>query len=940
MKFRASAVLLFSLFMVFLATAQEKKRLTSDDYAIWNNISGQQLSADGQWLVYEINPQDGDGTLVIHHFDSGEELRIPRGYRARISPASGFVAFYIKPQNAVVRQAKVDKKKKEEMPTDSLGIFRFFDRSLEKFAGPVSFALPEEPSDWMVYHIDNTGGENNRRRSREPEPEDQDPPVDSVDVKEPPKTKNLFVYNPLNGTLHQINDIGEYLISPQGNLVAGVAEIKQDDSLKLKKVVVYETGRQRENVIDEREGEIRELNVDFAGSQLAWLHSADTGDVKVFGLWLWEQRRNRLEEVVSRATAGMPADYSPSHNRKPYFSKNGQRLFLGTAPAPVAEEKDTLLPEERYSLDLWHWQEPVLHTLQLNALRRERNRNFLAVYNIRQKEFVQLTDEKMPDIMLDRDHNLNFGLGYTSEPYEVESSWAGSSARDVYLVSLEDGSRNLFVKGMRARAMLSPSGKFLTWFDAEAQQWMVYEFDKETTRSLTADIPYPFHNEEQDMPAEAGPYGFSGWTENDAYVLINDRFDIWKIDPTGRRAPENLTLGYGRENNIRFRIQNLVPDEYFYRLNDRLIFDGFNILTKQNGYFALQNGQLASLLFEDASFNQLQKAKNAERYIWRRSTFKEYGNIWTATSDFSGGVCISDVNPQQSDYYWGSVQLVEWLDFDHQKLQGLLYLPEDFDANKKYPLLVYFYEKSSDGLHSHIIPSPSRSTINRAYCTSNGYAIFIPDITYKDGFPGESAYNAIMSGTSAMVERFPFIDRENMGLQGQSWGGYQIAYLVTRTNMFKAAMAGAPVSNMISAYGGIRWESGRSRQSQYEQTQSRIGGNIWEKPFRYIENSPVFFADKIETPLLIMANDNDGAVPWYQGIEMFMALRRLSKPSWLLVYNDEAHNLTKWPNRMDLSIRMYQFFDYYLKGAPAPVWLQDGIPAIEKGKNHGYDLVD
>lgn len=940
MKFRASAILLFSLLFVFLASAQEKKRLSHDDYAIWNTISGQQLSPDGQWMVYEVNPQDGDGTLVIYHFESREEVRIPRGYRASISPANGYLAFYIKPQQAVVRQAKVDKKKKEEMPSDSLGIFLFSDRSLEKYAGPVTFALPEEPSDWMVYHIDNTGGENNKKKSPEPEPEDQDPPVDSLEVEEPLKTKNLFIFNPLDGTLHQINDIGEYLISPQGNLVAGVAEINQGDTLKKNKVVVFETNSQRQNVIDEREGEIKELNVDFAGSQLAWLQSPDTGDVKVYGLWLWEQRRNRLEKVITRDTPGMPADYSPSEHRKPYFSKNGQRLFLGTAPAPVQEEKDSLLPEERYSLDLWHWQEPVLHTQQLNELRRDRNRTFLAVYHIRQQRFVPLADEDMPDLMLDRDNDFTFGLGSSSKPYEIESSWAGSATRDLYLVDLMDGSRKTIMQGLRSRAMLSPAGKYVTWFDGGVQQWMVYDIEKGTTLSLTANVPFPFHDEDHDMPAEAGPYGFSGWTENDAFVLINDRFDIWKIDPAGKRAPENLTQGYGRENEIRFRLQNLNPDEYFYRLDERLIFDGFHIYTKQNGFFALQNGQLTSLLFEDAAFNQIQKAKDAERFVWRRSTFNEFSDIWTGNSDMTGAVRISDANPQQKDYYWGNVQLVDWLDFDHQKLQGLLYLPEDFDPNKKYPLLVYFYEKSSDGLYQHIIPSPSRSTINRPYCTSNGYVIFIPDITYKDGFPGESAYNAIMSGTLAMLERYPFIDRENMGLQGQSWGGYQIAYIVTRTNLFKAAMAGAPVSNMISAYGGIRWESGRSRQFQYEQTQSRIGGTPWERPFRYIENSPVFFADKIETPLLIMANDSDGAVPWYQGIEFFMALRRLSKPAWLLVYNDEAHNLTKWPNRMDLSVRMYQFFDHYLKGAPAPVWLQEGIPALEKGKSHGYDLVD
>jgi len=219
---------------------------------------------------------------------------------------------------------------------------------------------------------------------------------------------------------------------------------------------------------------------------------------------------------------------------------------------------------------------------------------------------------------------------------------------------------------------------------------------------------------------------------------------------------------------------------------------------------------------------------------------------------------------------------------------------------------------------------------------SNGYVVFVPDIPYTVGYPGQSAYKAVVPGTLAMLEQFPFIDEKNMGLQGQSWGGYQVAYLVTQTNLYKAAMAGAPVSNMTSAYGGVRWGSGMSRMFQYEKTQSRIGGTLWEKPLLYIENSPVFFADKVRTPLLMMHNDNDGAVPWYQGIEMFMALRRLHKPVWLLEYNNEEHNLTKWPNRMDLDIRMYQFFDHYLKNEPAPKWLKEGVPAIEKGKDTGY----
>jgi dipeptidyl aminopeptidase/acylaminoacyl peptidase len=299
---------------------------------------------------------------------------------------------------------------------------------------------------------------------------------------------------------------------------------------------------------------------------------------------------------------------------------------------------------------------------------------------------------------------------------------------------------------------------------------------------------------------------------------------------------------------------------------------------------------------------------------------------------------LSDANPQQKKYKWPKVELVSWTSFTGETLKGLLYTPENLDKSKKYPMLVYFYERSSEGLYRHQRPAPSRSTINKAFYVSNDYIVFVPDITYKTGFPGQSAYNAIVSGTQYLTQQFSFIDKKHIGLQGQSWGGYQTAWLITHTDMFAAAMAGAPVSNMTSAYGGIRWGTGLSRMFQYEHTQSRIGGTLWEKPLLYIENSPLFHAPEINTPLLMMHNDNDGAVPWYQGIEMFVALRRLDKPVWMLNYNNEPHNLkgSSWANRVDLSTRMYQFFNHYLKGKPAPKWMEEGVPATEKGKTLGY----
>jgi dipeptidyl aminopeptidase/acylaminoacyl peptidase len=267
-----------------------------------------------------------------------------------------------------------------------------------------------------------------------------------------------------------------------------------------------------------------------------------------------------------------------------------------------------------------------------------------------------------------------------------------------------------------------------------------------------------------------------------------------------------------------------------------------------------------------------------------------------------------------------------------------LYFPETIDPERKYPMIVYFYERNADNLHVYSEPAPTRSTVNRTFFASNDYIVFIPDITYEAGYPGQAAFNAVISGTQVISSLFPFIDRQRIGIQGQSWGGYQTAWLITQTDMFAAAMAGAPVSNMTSAYGGIRWESGMSRMFQYEKSQSRIGGTLWDKPLQYIENSPIFYVPKIKTPLLIMHNDNDGAVPWYQGIELFTAMRRLNKPVWMLTYNNEEHNLKaeSWANRMDLTIRMKQFFDHYLKDGPMPAWMQYGIPAIKKGKELGY----
>ncbi|MDE6218223.1 MAG: prolyl oligopeptidase family serine peptidase [Muribaculaceae bacterium] len=344
-------------------------------------------------------------------------------------------------------------------------------------------------------------------------------------------------------------------------------------------------------------------------------------------------------------------------------------------------------------------------------------------------------------------------------------------------------------------------------------------------------------------------------------------------------------------------------------------------------------------VIDKASFTQIRKALNADDFTWQRASFEIAPNIWLATStDFSKARQLTDANPQQKDYNWGTAQLVKWYTYSGKEAEGVLYLPEDFDSSKSYPMLSVFYELAADDLYTHYTMEPSWSWVNYPFYVSRGYVLFVPDIRYTAGVPGEGAYDYVCSGVEEMCRRYPNIDKNRLGIDGQSWGGYQTAYLVTRTNMFACAGSGAPVANMTSAFGGIRWGTGDSRQAQYEMGQSRIGRNLWEAPELYIANSPVFHADRVNTPLLIMHNDDDGAVPWYQGIELFMALRRLQKPVWMLQYNGEAHNIRERRNRKDITKRLQQFFDHYLKGDPMPKWMKEGIPSTRKGQEFGFEL--
>jgi dipeptidyl aminopeptidase/acylaminoacyl peptidase len=681
------------------------------------------------------------------------------------------------------------------------------------------------------------------------------------------------------------------------------------------------------------------------GARLAFLTDRDDYDAEQpeFGLYHWRDGLDEARRLAGRGTEGIPSGWWVSEHGDLEFSESGNRLFFGTAPRPVPEPEDTLLDEEEIRLDVWHWMDDYIQPMQLLEADDERERSYRAVAHLdRGDRIVQLATEAMPSVEVAGEGDARWALAETDVPYRRLVGIEAPGYADLWVVDVRTGDRRSVATGSQAvGAHLSPGGAWVAWYDAGAGHWMAAASGGGTAVNLTTAIPYPVWDEEDDHPMPPYPYGLAGWTEGDTELLVYDRYDIWAVDPTRPEAPRRMTDGIGRDQRLELRYVDLDRDEPSVPRTEPLLLSAFDVRTKESGFYrdrVTGSGAPERLLFAPKWFGRPTRAEDADVLLYTREDVAEFPDLWVADARFGGAVKISDANPQQAEYNWATAELVEWISNDGVPLQGIVYKPEDFDPSREYPMMVYFYERNSDNLHQHAPPLPHRSIIRPTFYASRGYIVFIPDIVYEDGYPGESAMDAVMPGT-LMLAAEPWVDEDNVGVQGHSWGGYQIAYMVTQTDFFKAAEAGAPVSNMTSAYGGIRWGSGLSRMFQYERTQSRLGASLWDETERYIENSPLFYLDKVETPLLIMHNDEDGAVPWYQGIELFVGLRRLGKPAWMIVYNDEPHWPTTDAHIRDWNIRMQQYFDHFLKGAPAPRWLAEGIPATRKGRDLGLDLL-
>lgn len=972
------------LFVSFNLFAQ-KKPLDHTVYDGWQSIGERLISNDGKWVVYTVTPQEGDAQLFIQSTGNVQNKKmVPRGYNAVITEDSRYAVFRIKPPYKDTRDARIKKKKIEDMPKDSIGIVELGKEGVVKVAKVKTYKTPEKGSGWVAYHKERDPAtvrpsaqptqktvdslrvkidsltqlvvqlKNIKGGNKDAEDADDDP----VAASPADAGSDLVLRNLLTGKEQTFKNVSDYGFNKYGQkLVMRFTKAPRDSNAKAG-VALFDLKSQRLDTILKGGNDFKAFAFTDDGSKLAFVAERDTNTKalqKFYSLYLYRSGADSAVLLIDKKSVGMNAGMTVSENGTVSFSKSGSRLLFGVAP--IQPPKDTTLVDfELAKLDVWNYKDDYLQSQQLFNLQNELKRSYLTAYDFVQNKLISLASQGLPNVLQTNEGDGDFFVGITDTGRRVQGQWLGNTLKDVYAIDVKTGERKLVKRNHDGNAFPSSTGKYILLYDNKIRHY--FAWDGTALKNITAKIKVPLYNEENDVPDDPNPYGVMGWHEGDSAVYVYDRYDVWKVDPTGKTDPYRINAigtSYGRNTKLVYRYVRVDPEERFTRYGQPLYFRVQNQTDKKSGIVMRNPSALEGLAFvadpAPASYATFAKAKNAEAFVYSKESYQQSPDLYFASAktngtEMAGGhsgglpsVKLSSLNPQQAGYNWGTAELVKWKTFDGKSSEGILYKPEDFDSTKKYPMIAYFYEKLSDGLYNYLSPSPTPSRLNIPFFVSRGYLVFAPDISYTKGHPAKDAYNYIVSGVQALAKH-KWVDAKNLAIQGQSWGGIQVAQLVTMTNLFKAAWAGAPVANMTSAYGGIRWESGVNRQFQYEKTQSRIGATLWERPDLYIENSPLFHLPKVTTPLVIMSNDADGAVPWYQGIEMFTAMRRLGKQVWLLNYNGEAHNLVERRNRKDIQIREQQFFDWQLKGAKPAKWLTEGVPAVKKGKDWGLDVVN
>ncbi|WP_375335701.1 alpha/beta hydrolase family protein [Shewanella sp. VB17] len=915
---------MFNCTHIYAASAQTSNRntITTNQIMKFESLKRPVISATGEIFAVEVAPDRGDSHGLVKRITTSSQFIVEGGSKPKVSRDGHFVAFIVEPP--LLKKEMASNKENEKY---KLGMVLLDTKTGKesRFERVKEFSFNESGTHLAIWFEPKENEQS----------DDKDKRVADANLKTK-RTADKFdegselrLVSLQGGTSQKIAHVTRFYFDKVGkHLVLASNNIK---SKKHQLVLVSLDNNKKEIVRQFNNQQIGEVSLSENGQYIAFTH----GDIEQASYG----RRYQLSllNIATREVTPTPVstDWKLNRYTQLHFSKDSERLFFGRVPhvkqqvelKKITKQQDLFdqhIVTEQRGLRIWHGEDPLIKPNEINKYEEELQRTYLAVLHLRENNLVQLADAQVPDVLLQE--QSRYVLASSDIPYRKMSTWAGIY-RDYYLIDINTGHKIslLSQQDTEQQPTLSPRERFVAYY----QQGDVYLYEISTARRhiLTKVLQVSFVDEDHDYPSSAPGYGFGPWLEDDAGLLIYDKYDIWQMNTTSFEGFK-LTAGKGRKQGIQYRVTGLIENENtpeILAVDQQVLLHGYNDRTKGDGYYQAKIGTagVTTLMTGDYKLKMLARSKNAPRIVFSKERYDLFPDLYTAdVLAPQKAMRQTDFDEQKRAFNWSKSELVHWTNGDGQPLDGVLIKPTHYKEGNRYPVIVYFYRFMSDRLHAF----PQMKLNHRpnfAWYADNGYAIFLPDIRFEVGYPGATSVQALTSGVQKLIE-MGVADPDAIGIQGHSWGGYQTAFAVTQTHIFKAAVAGAPVSNMTSAYSGIRLGTGLARQFQYEIGQSRIGESLFSTPQKYIENSPVFYAERIKTPMMIMFGDKDDAVPWEQGIELYLAMRRAGKEVIFLQYEDEPHHLKKYANKLDYSVRMMEYFDHYLKGKPAPIWLSQG----------------
>ena len=951
-----------------------KRPIALEDILSFRAIGGGSLSPNGQWYAYSIAPLQGDRDVFIRSTSNTTEWKFPvgeAGTGATFSDDSQWAGITVSPTRSVA-QANTRARRPNQNSVTLVNLANGEKTTVDKIQ---RFVFAGEAGGWVAMHRYAPQAAAGAAAA----PPAAAPAGRGGGAGEPaapstaPRGRDLILRDLKTGTELSIGNVSEFGFNKSGRYLAMVIDAAEQIG----------NGVQ---IRDMQTGVITPLETATAFyERMSWTTEGDA-------LLLFKGRtdrayRERIFSIVgytgfdkgqpSRVAfdpfedKSLPADFGISTNRAPQWTEARDAFIFGIAkltkvPAPAGRAGGAGAAAgtegvsagrgagaaqgaagaaadntERPNLVIWHAKDPRLQSQQEVQENTDRNVNYVTMYFPADKKVVRLADEEVPSVAVNG--RTRWAIGTSNSAYELQGNLDGQRFQDVYAVDTKTGAKKVVKKKLRWGSGASPDGSKYLFY--ENQQYHVYDAEAGTTRTITTGVPTSFINTEDDHNIVDPPTGSLGWTSDNAYVLLTDNWDIWKVPVAAGQPAVNLTVN-GKKDSIRYRGRVITdPQERGADLSKPQYFGMFHEWTKKSGYGLLAPGTtgLKTLLLEDATVGGLQKATKADVWMYRRETSTEAPAIFITDASLANGKKIVDTQGEASPYLWSSgVQLLTFTNNhpdpkQRKKLQASLYLPANYEPGKSYPTIVYIYELLTQGHHGY--GRPTANGFSRQAYTSNGYAVLQPDIRYYVNDPGMSAFWALVPAVQAAIKT-GVVDAKRVGLHGHSWGGYQTAFTITQTDIFSAAIAGAPLTNMISMYSIIYKNTGGTNGAIFESSQGRFTGGPWEQWAAYTRNSPVYHAKNVKTPLIILHNDLDGAVDFTQGVEYYNTLRRLGKDVIMLEYPGENHGLARPANQQDYTERMKEFFDYHLKGVAAPEWLTYGVPRLKMQEHIDQRLKD